>query len=114
MLDIYLWHYRLVHINKNKINRLTQEEIFEVSDYESLPICESCLLGKMIKSPFTGKGERATELLGLVHTDVCGPMSTSARGGYFYFIAFTDDLSQYGYVYLMKYKSDSFEMFKRF
>ena len=68
----------------------------------------------MTKSPFTKKDERATELLGLVHTDVCGPMSTSARGGYFYFIAFTDDLSQYGYVYLMKHKSDSFEMFKRF
>ena len=112
--DIYLWHYRLGHINKNKINRLTQEEIFEVSDCESLPTCESCLLGKMTKSPFTEKGERATELLGLVHTDVCGPMSTSARGGYFYFITFTDDLSRYGYVYLMKHKSDSFEMFKRF
>ena len=68
----------------------------------------------MIKSSFTEKGERATELLGLVHTDVCGPMSTSARDGYFYFITFTDDQSRYGYVYLMKHKSDSFEMFKRF
>ena len=84
--DIYLWHCRLGHINKNRINRLTQEGILEVSDCESLPTCESCLLGKMIKSPFTEKGERATELLGLVHTDVCGPMSTIARGGYFYFI----------------------------
>ena len=73
--DIYLWHYRLGHVNKNRINRLTQEEIFEVSDCESLPTCESCLLSKMTKSLFTGKGERATELLGLVHTDVCGPMS---------------------------------------
>ena len=41
-------------------------------------------------------------------------MSTSARGGYFYFITFTDALSRYGYDYLMKHKSDSFEMFKRF
>ena len=39
--DIYLWHCRLGHINKNKINRLTQEEILEVSDCESLPTCES-------------------------------------------------------------------------
>ena len=114
VLDIYLWHCRLGHINKNRINRLTQEEILEVSDCESLPTCESCLLGKMTKSPFTRKGERATELLSLVHTDVCGPMSISARGGYFYFITFTDDLSRYGYVYLMNHKSDSFEIFKRF
>ena len=81
-----LFRSRLGHINKNRINRLTQEEILEVSDCESLPTNESCLLGKMIKSHFTEKGERATELLGLVHTDVSEPMSTSARGGYFYFI----------------------------
>ena len=67
---------RLGHINKNRINRSTQEGIFEVSDCESLSTCESCLLGKMTKSPFTEKDERATELLGLVYTDVCGPMST--------------------------------------
>ena len=56
--DVYLWHSRLGHINKNRINRLAQEEILEVGDCESLPICEFCLLGKMIKSPFTEKGEQ--------------------------------------------------------
>ena len=35
-----------------------------------------------------------------------------ARGGLYYFITFTDDFSRYGYVVLMKNKSDSFEMFK--
>ena len=68
----------------------------------------------MIKSPFTEKGERASDVLGLIHIDVCGPMSICARGGYSNFIMFTDDLSRYGYIYLMKYKSESFEMFKRF
>ena len=41
-------------------------------------------------------------------------MNISARGGYYYFIMFTDDLSRYGYVYLMKHKLKSFEIFKRF
>ena len=95
--DAYLWHYRLDHIN---------------NDYESLSICESCLLGKMTKSPFTRKSERASDVLSLVHTDVCGLISTSARGGYYYFITFTDDLSRYGYIYLIKLKSESFEIFK--
>ena len=49
-----------------------------------------------------------------MHSDVCGPMNISTRGGYSYFITFIDDLSRYGYVYLMKHKSESFEMFKRF
>ena len=58
--------------------------------------------------------EPASDVLDLVHTDVCGPMSTSARRGYYYFITFIDDLSRYGYIYLMKHKSESFEMFKHF
>ena len=48
----------------------------------------------------------------LVHTDVCGPMSVEARGGYRYFLTFTDNLCRYGYIYLMKHKSKMFEKFK--
>ena len=36
------------------------------------------------------------------------------RGGYEYFITFTDDHSGYGYVYLMQHKSEAFEKFKEF
>ena len=53
---------------------------------------------KMIKTLFSGHGEKINELLGLVHTDVCGPMITKVRGGYSYFIMFTDNLSRFGYV----------------
>ena len=41
-------------------------------------------------------------------------MSVEARGGYRYFLTFTDDLSRYGYIYLMKHKSEAFEKFKEF
>ena len=58
--------------------------------------------------------ERATDLLEIKHTDVCGPMNIEARGGYRYFLTFTDDLSRYGYIYLMKHKSETFEKFKEF
>ena len=58
--------------------------------------------------------EQATDLLEIIHTDVCGPMSVEACGGYRYFLTFTDDLSRYGYIYLMKHKSETFEKFKEF
>ena len=74
-------------------------------DYESFDTCESCLLGKMTKLPFKGKGEQVCGPLDLIHTDVCGLMSIHARGGFIYFITFIDDYSQYGYLYLMRYKS---------
>jgi len=57
----------------------------------------------MTKTPFTGQGERASDLLGLIHTNVCGPLNTTARGSFHYFITFTDDFSRFGYVYLMKH-----------
>ena len=41
-------------------------------------------------------------------------MSVEARGGYRYFPTFTDDLSRYGYIYLMKHESEIFEKFKEF
>ena len=41
-------------------------------------------------------------------------MSVSTRNGYRYFVTFTDDLSRYGYIYLMKHKSETFEKFKEF
>ena len=68
----------------------------------------------MTKTPFSGTMERATDLLEIIHTDVCGPMNVEARGGYRYFLTFTDDLSRYGYIHLMKHKSETFEKFKEF
>ena len=41
-------------------------------------------------------------------------MTTQARGGYSYFITFTDNLSRFGFVYLMKHKSEAFDKFKEY
>ena len=111
--ESYLWHYRLDHVKKNRIDMLIKERVLEIDDCESLPICESCLLCKMTKSLFKKKDKRASDVLGLIHTDVCGSMNISVRRGYYYFITFIDDLSRYGYIYLIKYELESFEIFIR-
>jgi hypothetical protein len=41
-------------------------------------------------------------------------VSNYTRNGDRYFIMFTDDYSRYGYVYLMRHKSESIEKFKEF
>ncbi|GJW29350.1 retrotransposon protein, putative, ty1-copia subclass [Tanacetum coccineum] len=41
--------------------------------------CESCLSGKMTKKPFPHSNERAKDLLGIIHTDVCGPLRHVSR-----------------------------------
>jgi transposase InsO family protein len=96
------------------MKKLHSDGLLTLFDFESYETCEACLLGKMTKTPFIGFPERASDLLELIHTDVCGPMSTTARGGFQYFITFTDYLSRYGYVYLMKHKFETFEKVKEF
>ena len=76
--------------------------------------CGSCVSGKMKKKPFLHKTKRASDLLGIIHTDVCGPLRHVSRQGANYFITFTDDFSRYGYVYLLKHKHEVFETFKDF
>ena len=112
--DSYLWHCRLGHINKKRISQLQKSGILKANEEVSFDICESCLCGKMTKAPFSGSGERAKDLLGIIHTDVCGPFRNITRDGARYFITFTDDFSRYGYVYLMKHKHETFETFKLF
>ena len=48
---------------------------------DTLPVCESCLEGKMTKKPFTRKGLRANQPLELIYLDVCEPMNIKAQCG---------------------------------
>jgi hypothetical protein len=100
----FIWHCRLGHINEKRIERLHKDGLLNSFDFELFDTCESCFLGEMTKTPFTSQSERASDLLGLIHTDVCGSMSSMARGGFHYFITFTNDFSRYGYIYLMRNK----------
>ncbi|GJR84169.1 retrotransposon protein, putative, ty1-copia subclass [Tanacetum coccineum] len=110
----YMWHCCLTHISKKRIEKLQQDGLLKSTDEESVEQCVSCLSGMMTRKLFLHRIERATDLLGLIHTDVCGPLRHVSRQGASYFITFTDDYSRYGYVYLLKHKHEVFERFKVF
>ena len=63
----------------------------------TLPVCESCLEGKMTKRPFTAKGNRAKEPLELIH-EMYVDLSSETNE---YFVILYDNYSRYGHVYLM-------------
>ena len=55
-----------------------------------LSFCERYIEGKMDHNPFKPVGEiHSTGKLQLIHSDVCGPMSTESIGGKKYFVTFT-------------------------
>ncbi|GJY45195.1 retrotransposon protein, putative, ty1-copia subclass, partial [Tanacetum coccineum] len=109
-----LWHCRLGHISKKRIEKLQQDGLLNSIDTKSFEKCVSCLSGKMARKPYSHQVERVKDLLGLIHTDVCGPFRIMSRQGASYFVTFTDDFNRYGYVYLLKHKHEVFETFKVF
>ena len=99
----YLWHKRLGHVSKERLKRLVKNEILSNLNFADLDICLDCIKGKQTKH--TKKGAtRSTQLLEIIHTDICGPFDVPSFGGEKYFITFIDDFSRYGFIYLLKEK----------
>jgi transposase InsO family protein len=77
-------------------------------------ICKGCMLGKNIKKTFPSSDNRAQGILDLVHSDVCGPMSSPSLSGCLYYVIFIDDYTIKCWIYFLKAKSDTFDKFKEF
>jgi len=65
-------------------------------------VCRGCVLGKNIKKSFNPSHKRTKEVLDLIHSDVCGPMSVPSFNGYVYYVIFIDDFSRKSWIYFMK------------
>lgn len=115
--DSVVWHKRYGHFNLKSLKFM--QEVGMVEDMPEITIssqtCESCELGKHHRHPFPKNlARRATQKLELIHSDICGPMSTSSLNGSLYFVLFIDDLSRMTWVYFLKSKSEVFSVFKSF
>nr|GFB02229.1 retrotransposon protein, putative, Ty1-copia subclass [Tanacetum cinerariifolium] len=101
-------------VDKKHIEKLQHDGLLKSTDNEPFDQCVSCISGKMTRKPFSHKSEKLKDVLGLIHTDVCGPLRYVSKKGASYFITFTDDYSRYSYVYLLNHKHEVFETFKVF
>ena len=77
----YLWHKRLGHISKERIQRLVKNEILPDLNFTDLGICVDCIKEKHTKHTIKKAATRSTQLLELIHTDICGPFEASGFGG---------------------------------
>ena len=108
-----LWHKRLSHISKRRIERLVSDGILDSLYFSDFEICTNSIKGKQTNTRRFG-ANRVTYVLELTHTDICGPFHMVSWNGQQYFITFIDDFSRYGYLYLIHEKSQSLEVFKSF
>ena len=111
ILESNLWHGRLGLVNFDALRRLIGLDHIQKFEINHNHKCEICVEAKLTKAPFKSV-ERKTEPLELIHTDVCDLKFIQTRGDKKYFITFIDDCTRYCYVYLLRSKDKTLEMFK--
>ena len=75
-------------------------------DFESLETCKSYHMGKMTESLGFSEMEQESNLLEVIHFDVCSPMSAEARSGYRYVLTSQMICVDVEYIYLINHESE--------
>jgi hypothetical protein len=111
-----LWHERFGHLNMASFKELNAiVDGMNLKKVSLHHICEGCVKGKHQRTSFSkDRAMRASQLLEIVHTNVCGLMRATSHGGVQYFLTFIDNFSRNIHVYLSKAKGEGFEKFKKY
>lgn len=106
-----LWHKRFAHagtstlLESKKDGRLRGGPPIDTK-FDSLANCVTCDKGKMTNQPYGSVDNRVSDLLELIHTDVCGPMKIDSIGKTKYFVIYVDDKSRMTFTYFIRSKSE--------
>ena len=114
------WHLRLGHIPPSVIAEMVEQS--SITGMKLLPggrnvatSCVGCPLGKQARAPLTTTVNKVpTQLLGRIHTDLSGPWGVATCGRQcYYLLSLVDDCSRYAWIYLLRKKSEVFELFQK-
>lgn len=114
--DAWLWHARFGHVNFTALRKMGRERLVRgmplLDQVEQ--VCDACLAGKHRRSPFPQHAlSRSTEVLQLLHGDLCGPISPPTPSGNRYFLLIVDDYSRYMWIALLPSKDGAAAAIKR-
>ena len=71
-VSLKLWHCRLGHISRGRIERLSKKSILPPLEFLDLEQCIDCIKGKYVKK-IKKDAKRSVEILEIVHTDIYSP-----------------------------------------
>ena len=78
-------------------------------------MCRECIQCKQTKPKFKELiPTKATAKLGVVYSDVCGPIQVETPSGNRYILTFINDLTRKMWIYLIKRKSEVLSVFRKF
>ena len=105
-----LWDGRLGHINFRRMHEMSKDGLIPPFDI-SVDKCKTCMLTKIPKQPFPNV-VRKSNVLDLIHSDICDFHAIPSLGNKKYVVTFIDDSTRFCYVYLLHSKNEALEKFK--
>ena len=108
------WHDRLGHASFSLIERLLRKnKLTYVGERDIETIFDSCQRAKSHQLPYPISTSISTKPLQLIFSDVWGPAPSSV-GRHTYYVSFIDNYNKYSWIYLLKKRSDVFQVFQNF
>jgi histone deacetylase 1/2 len=108
------WHSRMGHPAYPVVQRILRDNNLPcASSFSNESVCDSCQKAKSHQLPYGRSDSVSSSPFELIFSDVWGPAPVSI-GRNKYYVSFIDDFSKYIWVYLIKQKSDVFQVFKNF
>lgn len=110
-----MWHRIMGHLNFQDLMKL--ENVVEGMNVNSTDkgFCDVCHKGKQPHNSVNRTADaKAKAPLDLIHTDLSGPITPTAKDGFRFVINFIDDYSGMVFPYFLKKKSDSCIALKKF
>ncbi|GJW77568.1 zinc finger, CCHC-type containing protein, partial [Tanacetum coccineum] len=83
---------QLGHVHFKRMQDMSKDGLIPAFDMDTEK-CKTCMLNKITKKPFQNV-KRETEVLELIHSDLCDLHATPSLGNKKYFVTFIDDASR--------------------
>lgn len=109
---IMLWHYRLGHPNFMYLKKLFPS-LF-INKNARLYQCETCQFAKHTRTTYSPRPYKPTTPFSLIHGDIWGPSRIPNVSGARWFLLLVDDHTRLSWLFLMKDKSETTQIFKNF
>ena len=114
--EAWVWHARFGHLHFAALCKMGRDGLVQgmplLTQVEQ--VCDACLAGKHRRAPFPQQAQRhSTEVLQLLHGDICGPITPSTPSGNRYFLLLVDDHSRYMWICLLPTKDAAATAIKR-
>ena len=116
--DLDLWHKRLGHTNKETIKQMLSSDTVMCNGKNSgsvnKDICGPCQFGKQRRTTFKGHFDNDVAIGEVIHSDLCGPLSTKSCGGARYFVTFIDQRTRFTTTVAIRRKNEATKEFHNF